>query len=105
MVLIAATGLRRGEALALHWSDVDLDAGKLVVRGTLGRVGGKLIITEPKTERSRRSVPIAAPLVAILPAHRTDQDARRLAASHQWEAHRLWFASTFGSPGAPPNIL
>ena len=33
LVLIAATGMRRGEALALRWTDVDLDAGLLTVRG------------------------------------------------------------------------
>jgi integrase len=49
LVLVAATGMRRGEALVLHWSDVDLDGGVLVVRGTLGRVEGKLVISEPKT--------------------------------------------------------
>ncbi|MGA7467901.1 MAG: hypothetical protein WA622_01890 [Mycobacterium sp.] len=35
LVLIAATGMRRGEALALHWPDVDLDAGMLVVGAPL----------------------------------------------------------------------
>jgi integrase len=105
LVLIAATGLRRGEALALHWSDVDLDAGKLVVRGTLGRVGGKLLITEPKTDRSRRTVPIAPPLVAMLRAHRADQDAERYAAANQWQDHGLVFASEFGTPVDPRNIL
>jgi integrase len=53
LVLIAATGLRRGEVLALHWSDVDLDDGAVNVRGTLGRVSGQLLVTEPKTDRSR----------------------------------------------------
>lgn len=80
LVLVAATGLRRGEALALHWSDVDLDNGTLTVRGTLGRVCGRLLITEPKTDRSRRNVPITAPLVAMLRAHRADQIAERLVA-------------------------
>jgi integrase len=105
LVLIASTGMRRGEALALHWSDIDLDAGVLAVRGTLGRVGGKLIITEPKTERSRRSMPIAAPLVAMLRAHRADQDAERLAAGDQWQDHGLVFASEFGTPADPRNVL
>jgi integrase len=105
LVLIASTGMRRGEALALHWSDIDLDAGVLAVRGTLGRVGGKLIITEPKTERSRRSLPIAAPLVAMLRAHRADQDAERLAAGDQWQDHGLVFASEFGTPADPRNVL
>jgi integrase len=105
LILIAATGLRRGEALALHWSDVDLDAGMLVVRGTLGRVSGKLVITEPKTDRSRRTVPIAPPLVAMLRAHRADQDAERLAAANQWQDYGLVFASEFGTPVDPRNIL
>ncbi len=105
LVLIAATGLRRGEALALRWSDVDLDAGMLVVRGTLGRVGGKLVITEPKTDRSRRTVPISPALVTQLRAHRADQEAERLAARNQWQDHGLVFASEFGTPVDPRNIL
>jgi integrase len=105
LVLIAATGLRRGEALALHWSDVDLDAGMLVVRGTLGRVGGKLLITEPKTDRSRRAVPIAPPLVAMLLAHRADQEAERIASRDKWQDHGLVFASELGMPVDPRNIL
>ena len=36
-VLLSHTGLRRGEALALRWPDVDLEAGTLRVRGTLSR--------------------------------------------------------------------
>jgi integrase len=61
LLLIAATGMRRGEALALRWSDVDLDNGPVTVRGTLGRMGGRLVVSEPKTDRSRRTVPMCWP--------------------------------------------
>jgi integrase len=105
LVLIAGTGMRRGEALALHWSDVDLQARVLAVRGTLGRVGGGLTITEPKTDRSRRSVPLSAPLVAMLRAHRADQEAERQAAGDQWRDHGLVFATELGTPVDPRNIL
>jgi integrase len=105
LTLIAATGLRRGEALALHWSDVDLDAGLLVVRGTLGRIGGKLVITEPKTDRSRRTVPISPGLVTMLLAHHADQEAERVVSRDQWQDHGLVFASEFGTPVDPRNIL
>jgi integrase len=44
LVLIASTGLRRGEALAVSWQHVNLEAGTLRVEGTLGRVGGRLLI-------------------------------------------------------------
>jgi integrase len=71
----------------------------------LGRVSGKLSISEPKTDRSRRTVPITPPLVAMLKAHRADQAAERLAAGSQWTDVGLVFASEFGTPVDPRNIL
>ncbi len=105
LVLVAGTGVRRGEALALHWSDIDLDGRMLTVRGTLGRVGGELIITEPKTDRSRRSVPLSAPLVTMLRLHRANQDAERHAARDQWQDNDLVFATESGTPVDPRNVL
>jgi integrase len=105
LILIASLGLRRGEALALHWSDVDLVASVLSVRGTLGRVGGQLTITEPKTERSRRTMPLSAALGAMLRSHRAEQEAERLTAGNQWRDHGLVFATEFGTPVDPRNIL
>jgi integrase len=43
--LLVNTGLLRGGALALHWSDVDLYEKLLRVRGTLAHVDGELIKT------------------------------------------------------------
>lgn len=105
LVLIASTGMRRGEALALNWSDIDLDTRTLAVRGTLGRVGGELIVTEPKTDRSRRSVPLPASLVTMLRAHKTRQSAERLAAGDQWQDNNLVFATEQGTPVDPRNVL
>ena len=52
------TGLRQGELLGLRWSDVDMTAGTLTVRHSLQRVDGRLQLVEPKTPRSRRTVPL-----------------------------------------------
>ena len=57
LALLVNSGLRRGEAPTLHWSDIDLDAKLLQVRGTLARVAGELVVTETKTTKSRRIVP------------------------------------------------
>lgn len=105
LVLIAATGMRRGEALALHWADINLHAGVLLVRGTLGRVGGRLLISEPKTDRSRRAVPVPPSMVAMLRAHRADQEVERQAARDQWTDEGLVFATEFGTAVDPRNIL
>lgn len=100
-----AVGLRRGEALALRWSDVDLDAGNVRVSRTLSRVRDGLVFTEPKSQRSRRTVPMPAPLIAELRAHRVRQAAERLTAGSLWEDHDLVFPSRFGTPLDPRNAL
>ncbi len=73
--LLAATGMRRGEALALRWRDVDLDAGRLAVRRSVGVVkakgaGERLVEGPTKTGRSR-VVDLDAGTVAALRAYRT----------------------------------
>lgn len=105
VVLVAHSALRRGEALALHWSDINLDDQTLIVRGTLGRVAGQLTITEPKTDRSRRTVPLSASLVTMLRDHRRTQVAERLAAGNQWLEHDLVFTTELGRPVDPRNLL
>src|SRR3712207_5690235 len=62
--VMLATGLRRGEALGLHWSDVDLHAAVLRGRWTLSRTSAGLELGEPKTDKSRRTVPLPVPAVA-----------------------------------------
>ncbi|SDZ13655.1 integrase [Geodermatophilus africanus] len=103
--LMLATGLRRGEALALHWRDVDLDAAVVRVRWTLSRTSAGLELGEPKTEKSRRTVPFPVPAVETLRAHRKRQAAEQLAAGSLWQASGLVFASEIGTPLEPRNVL
>lgn len=53
-LLLAMTGMRRGEALGLRWMDFDLDREQLSVRQTLVPVGGRVVFSQPKTVRARR---------------------------------------------------
>jgi integrase len=103
--LIAATGLRKGEALGLSWERVDLDAGTLRVAATLGRVGNQLLVTEPKTERARRTIPLSAPVVTMLRKHRAAQLSDRLRAANQWQDSGLVFTTELGAPVDPRNLL
>jgi hypothetical protein len=57
--LILGTGLRRGEALALRWADLDLGRGEARVTGSLVRLEGTLVVAETKTARSRRVVSLS----------------------------------------------
>lgn len=105
LVLIATTGLRRGEAVGLRWDRVDLKKRQLFVAATTSRVGGKLVTTQPKTARSRRVVPLAPAMVSLLEQHRAQQDLEREKAANLWEDSGLVFTTEFGGPVEPRNLL
>ncbi|MCP4303580.1 MAG: site-specific integrase [bacterium] len=70
----AMTGLRRGELIALTWSAVDLDRGRLSVRrSTTPLKSGELVTTEPKSKDSRRTLGLDADTVSVLRVHREEQ--------------------------------
>jgi integrase len=100
-----ATGLRRGEALGLHWSDVDLDAGLVRVRRTLARTFQGLRLDEPETDKSRRTVPLPRSAVETLETHRTRQLEERRTAAGAWQEHGLVFTTEIGTPLEPRNVL
>jgi integrase len=83
-VLLATTGMRRGEALGLRWSDVDLKTGRLAIVQTVTTVNDKIVITPPKTARSRRSVSLDPETVGALRDHRRRQSEERLTAGELW---------------------
>lgn len=105
LVLIANTGLRRGEAVGLAWDNIDLDGGVLRVEKTLGRIDHQLLRTEPKTKRSRRTVPLSPAIVALFKAQKAAQAAERLRAGNQWIDTGLVFTTEFGTAVDPRNIL
>jgi integrase len=73
--LLAATGMRRGEALALRWRDVDLDAGRLAVRRSVGvvktRGAGELLVEGPTKTGQCRVVDLDSGTVAALRVYRS----------------------------------
>ena len=55
-VFLATTGLRRGEALGLHWADVDLAAARVRIAHTLGSIKWNVVAGQPKTSAGRRPI-------------------------------------------------
>jgi integrase len=105
LALLVHTGLRRGEALALTWRDIDLEARTLRVRATLTRVRGELALSEPKTARSRRTVPLSEPAVALLRRVRERTAFERRQAMDLWVETGFVFVTDIGEPIDPRNAL
>jgi len=101
-----AVGLRRGEALALSWSDIDLDGRTLRVPGTLKRrQGGGLFVDRPKTGRSAATIPLPQTSVIALTQHRRRQSEERLAAGPLWHDDGYVFTTPIGTPIDGSNAL
>lgn len=94
---MALTGLRRGEALGLHWDDVDLKAGRISVRRSHVPLGAKVIVSEPKTRRGTRLISIDPGTVAVLKKQRQQQREDRLAWEGAWNETGLIFTREDGS--------
>jgi integrase len=92
-----ALGLRKGEALGLRWQDVDLDAATLSVCHQLQARRGKHL-TEPKSDRSRRTLPLPEFAVKALRAHRARQLQARLIAGSRWQDTGHVFTTSIGTP-------
>lgn len=57
------TGMRIGELLALTYKDILIDKNKININKSLQRISGQNIVTEPKTQRSKRQVDISDELL------------------------------------------
>lgn len=97
-----ALGLRQGEALGLTWDDVDLTAGTVHVQHSLGRVKGKGLTLGPvKSRKGKRVIVMPGPLLAEMKAHRSAQNAERLAAGSWWRDKGYVFTTEHGAPIDP----
>jgi integrase len=77
--LALASGMRRGELLALQWGDIDLDRGVLRVERSVEETKAGLRMKSPKTKRGRRNITLPPEAIAMLRAHRKWQIELRLA--------------------------
>jgi integrase len=91
--LIAATGLRIGELLALRWSALDLGGGSLTVRESVFE--GKF--QRPKTQKAARTIPLGRHAVKALSEHRARTSPKA--------AEGLVFANGKGGPLRESKLL
>ena len=101
-VLIATTGMRRGEAMGLRWQDVDLDAGFVRIRQTLTTVNDQLVFDTTKTAKSQRRISLDPDTIAALRRHRARQAEDRLLVGEDWDdSNDLVFTQADGTAVHP----
>ncbi|WP_432109621.1 tyrosine-type recombinase/integrase [Streptomyces sp. AA1529] len=84
-LLLISTGLRRGEALALTWEDVDFERKQLRVRRNVQRIRRELVFGTPKTKRSLRTISLPDRCIAALHERMKEQHEERSAAALKWD--------------------
>jgi integrase len=120
--LALALGLRQGEALGLTWDDVDVGKGTIRVHrsrlrpkythgcgGTCGktpgycqqRVNNRTATGRVKSKAGRRTICLPPRLVALLQAHRAEQEQERASARDIWHGEGWVFATPDGQPLNP----
>lgn len=77
-LLALTTGMREGELLALRWSDIDLDKGRIQVKSTLLWSDKQFKLGPTKSESGQREIVISPNVVTALRTHRSKQNMDRL---------------------------
>lgn len=75
-LLELGTGMRRGEILALKWSDLNFTTGELRIERQVNVFNGEQIISEPKTKASIRTIILPSSLFQILSKYKKTVDSK-----------------------------
>jgi len=99
ITLILATGIRRGELLALTWNDIDFDNKILSIDKSLAvdEETKELIIKEPKSKSSIRTISLSDGTINILKQHKVKQNEEKLKLGKYYKDNNLVFATPDGS--------
>ena len=98
--LVAATGMRRGEACALRWHNIDWERSALRVDEALVADAGGVRVRGPKTRASVRAIAVDTDTLAML--HRLYNHQRNLAAAAEVDMDSDAFAFSYEPGGTAP---
>jgi integrase len=104
-VLLILYGLRRGEVLGLHWTDIDFEAGTIQIRQQLQRIQGELILGPVKTRAGQRDLPLLGLAREVLERQAAQQSVHCADMGSAWPATDLVFTTRTGRPVEPRNLV
>ena len=78
-------GFRKGETLALHWSDIDFEKREIKISKAVGKAEDGVTIKKPKTATSVRTVTFPEEILPLLKQYRREYNTYRLSLGDQWK--------------------
>jgi integrase len=108
--LALATGMRKGELMALTWDDIDFENESISVTKSANRVRDphtRKTSIETGSTKSRsgiRQVPLLPAMVPVLEKHRTFQEGEKRVAGSAYNKQGLVFCSNVGTYIEPTRI-
>ena len=103
-LLLGLVGLRRGEVVALRWSDLNLNAGLLRVERSAVRVAGRSVIGLPKSSAGSRTVALDDETCRRLQWHACRQRLELLRSTRETSTPELVFTTEDGKPLDPTFV-
>jgi integrase len=95
-VLAIFTGMRKGEILGLHRNDINVKSGVVNVRHQITQVKGEgSVVSEPKTQKSRRQITLSPFACVVMEDHLLSLDKNQL----------LIFTTSTGKPISSRNVV
>lgn len=98
------TGIRCGEMAGLRWEDIDLEAGRLLVRHSLSETKAEGLKLKETKNQTEGSLSLPAEVVGILRRHRGRQAQGRLLAGSAYRDRGFVLAEEDGGPVKPSKI-
>jgi integrase len=105
VTLALHTGMRHGELAGLRWEFVDLDRARVSVFWQAQYRDRRWAFTPPKSDKSRRTLPLSPAAVEALRSERGRRDLRRLLAGDAWREQDLVFSTRNGTPLGVGTVL
>jgi integrase len=100
--LACHTGARRGELVALRWSDLNFHNQTLSINKTRGKSSGIDYEEDTtKNENGMRSIELSLPTIEILKAHKERQNLERMMIGNAWQDTGYIFTKEDGTPIDP----
>lgn len=89
-------GLRKGETLALHWSDIDFENKTISISKSVGKGEEGTVIKKPKTKTSVRTVSMPDLLIPLLKQYKREYNQYRLQLGTAWQGNGNLFIQDDG---------